>query len=66
MSYNGKVSLGINVDPQLNQDPKELAKHWKSSFEKLYEETMAYPGMIPRNKKARKKVFLVNPPDTGT
>eukprot|EP00511_Aplanochytrium_stocchinoi_P011374 CAMPEP_0204876116 /NCGR_PEP_ID=MMETSP1348-20121228/47459_1 /ASSEMBLY_ACC=CAM_ASM_000700 /TAXON_ID=215587 /ORGANISM="Aplanochytrium stocchinoi, Strain GSBS06" /LENGTH=224 /DNA_ID=CAMNT_0052032837 /DNA_START=148 /DNA_END=822 /DNA_ORIENTATION=- len=65
ISYNGKVSMGINMDPQLNQDPNEIAKYWKLSFEKLYEETMKYPGMIAKNKDERNATGVVaTSPDT--
>ena len=55
ITYNGKVSVGVNFGAELKQDPAQLAKHWKSAFEVLYEDTMAYEGMIERKVSLRKK-----------
>uniref|UniRef100_A0A7S3PM23 Diacylglycerol O-acyltransferase n=1 Tax=Aplanochytrium stocchinoi TaxID=215587 RepID=A0A7S3PM23_9STRA len=49
ISYDGKVSCGICMDDQLGE-PNQLAKHWKSEFEALYEETMKHEGMVPQPK----------------
>lgn len=48
LSYNQKVSCGISMDETTLGDPKEVAKHWVPEFNKLYEETMAYEGMVPK------------------
>ena len=59
LSYDGKVSAGINVDGSLGVDPKEIAKHWVPMFEALYEETMKLAaespdGMVHRNQKPKR------------
>ena len=37
ISYNGKVSAGIVMDPKIKAEPKGLAQCWKPAFEELYE-----------------------------
>lgn len=51
ISYDGKVSCRMTMDEQLG-NPEDLAKHWKSEFDALYEETMAAApeGDVPRRK----------------
>lgn len=41
MTYNGKVTAGVNVDGSTSCDPKNLAKHWKREFEALKAEVDA-------------------------
>jgi len=48
LTYNGQVAASISVDPTVMEDPNELAKFWKPSFDELYEEMMKVPGKIPR------------------
>lgn len=55
ITYNGKVSVGINFGAELKQDPAKLAKHWKSAYSMLYEDAMAYEGTIHRKASLRKK-----------
>lgn len=55
ITYNGKVSVGVNFGAELNQDPAALAKHWKEAYESLYEDAMSYEGTIERKASQRKK-----------
>jgi len=43
LSYDGVVSASVNLDSSLGIDPKDLAKHWKSEFEKMKEEINHLP-----------------------
>lgn len=56
LSYNGQVSCGICMDETASALPKEIGKHWKTEFEKLYDECMAYEGPIPKPKGWRAKL----------
>lgn len=47
LSYAGSVSCGICLDESLG-DPHHIAKFWKTEFDALYEETMAFPGQVPK------------------
>lgn len=61
ITYDGKVSVGINLGEQLNVDPKELAKHWTEQFEVLKNDVNKYEGVIPKRKGDRKLTKPVSP-----
>lgn len=52
LSYNGKVTAGVNVDGTTSIDAKMLAKHWLREFEALKQEVEAFgDGQIPLPKR---------------
>ena len=36
LSYNGRVSMSVNIDASVGVDPRDLTKHWKPSFDAMY------------------------------
>ena len=51
ISYNGKVSVSINIDSSTGIDPSELSKLWVSEYEAFKEELKQIPGdfvKVPR------------------
>lgn len=41
ISYNGKVSVTINIDSSTGIDPQQLSKHWVSEYQGLKDELAA-------------------------
>lgn len=57
MSYNGSVSLSINMDETLNLNPEDLTKHWAVQYQKLKDEVAEYPDMVPKSVKKRNSIL---------
>lgn len=50
LSYDGHISCGICLDETTSANAEEMAKHWIVEFDKLYEESMAFEGAVPKKK----------------
>lgn len=56
LSYNGQVSCCINLQESTQIEPEDFTKHFMPEFDKLYEETMKYEGMVPKPSSFWKKL----------
>lgn len=48
-TYNGKVTLSVNSDKDLDYDPEDLVKHWTQAFATLKEDVEKYEDKVPKN-----------------
>ena len=56
LSYNGNISCGICLDETTAANADDIAKHWKTEFDMLYEESMKYEGSVPKPKSIFRKL----------
>jgi len=40
LTYNGKLTASVALDPTCDKDASRLARHWKPAFDKLYADTV--------------------------
>ena len=50
LSAFGEVSCGITLDESLEGKAEDLARHWKTESDALYEEVMAVEGNVPNER----------------